>query len=182
MARVKLTLSCVCCGRQFEHVHFCNNASAAASYEGWAKENVHICPECHSKHQAEGEFVKLRNYIADLGAVHRLPVINGVSEKQIAYAESLRSKFLLSLMQSGANLRRFFKLADAVRYSRLDEAGLARVRECASAAGESPEEWFAQYRVFKLRREAGLPFEDAVLKIELIFSESNAAELIDGLR
>jgi hypothetical protein len=39
MARVKITLKCEHCGKEFEHIHMCRNSTEAGSYEVWAREN-----------------------------------------------------------------------------------------------------------------------------------------------
>lgn len=40
MARVKIMLTCTKCGKEFEHIHTCNNSAGASSYTEWAKDNI----------------------------------------------------------------------------------------------------------------------------------------------
>lgn len=86
MAKAIANCTCSVCGEKFGKVAFKNNKAQADSWKEWAEEHFTICPECYRKQQSEkGEA---------LGAELGLPQITGKSDKQIAYAASLRAKFL----------------------------------------------------------------------------------------
>lgn len=86
MAKAIANCTCSVCGAEFSKVAFKNNRAQADSWKEWAEEHYTICPECYRKQQtAKGEALA-----AELG----LPQITGKSDKQIAYAVSLRAKFL----------------------------------------------------------------------------------------
>lgn len=183
MARVKITLTCSCCGKKFEHIHDCRNSSEASSYTEWAKENVTTCPDCHYAEKKAKERVDLDRYLASFGEAHKLPEITGVSEKQIAFAEKLRSDFISKeLMRYKIDLARFFRLSDMICFENLDQASLMKVKALAANAGEAPEQWFARYRTEKIAHDAGRLDKSLVKKIEVIFSESGASKIIDALR
>ena len=87
MARAIAICTCSVCGAKFERVEFKNNRAQADAWKEWAEEHFTICPECYQKQQMD----KAEALVAELG----LPQIAGKSEKQIAYAASLRAKYLL---------------------------------------------------------------------------------------
>ncbi|MFQ9063053.1 MAG: hypothetical protein ACLR5X_16510 [Oscillospiraceae bacterium] len=127
---------------------------------------------------------KLNAYIAEnFGAEHPLPKITGVSEKQIAYAESLRTKFISSDL-SGCNVKlsRFFAVEDKTRLENMSEEGRAAAEKQAEAEGLSVEAWFAKNRPAIVARTSKISFVDIVKKIEVIVNESNASKIIDALR
>lgn len=184
MAKAKITCKCEICGGTFEHVRTCANSSAAASYEEWAAEHVTVCPSCYAAAKKAEAKVRLAAYIAaEFGTEHPLPKITGVSEKQIAYAESLRTKFISSDL-SGCNVKlsRFFAAEDKIRLENMSEEGRAAAEKQAEAEGLSVEAWFAKNRPAIVARTSKISFVDIVKKIEVIVNESNASKIIDALR
>ena len=164
-----------------------SNTSALAStesYAEWAAEHVTVCPSCHAAAKKAEAASKLNAYIAEnFGAEHPLPKITGVSEKQIAYAESLRTKFISSDL-SGCNVKlsRFFAAEDKIRLENMSEEGRAAAEKQAEAEGLSVEAWFAKNRPAIVARTSKISFVDIVKKIEVIVNESNASKIIDALR
>jgi hypothetical protein len=184
MAKAKITCKCEICGGTFEHVRTCINRSDADSYAEWAAEHVTVCPSCHAAAKKAEAASKLNAYIAEnFGAEHPLPKITGVSEKQIAYAESLRTKFISSDL-SGCNVKlsRFFAAEDKIRLENMSEEGRAAAEKQAEAEGLSVEAWFAKNRPAIVARTSKISFVDIVKKIEVIVNESNASKIIDALR
>ena len=183
MARVKITLSCTNCGQPFEHIHFCRNSTEAASYETWARENITICPDCRAVARKEKEQKEIQAYLAGFEDTYPLPRITGVSEKQIAFAENLRSRFIAEgLMAHNVNVPKYFQFSDQIQFSKLSEQDLEKAAALAAQAGKSANNWFAEYRAAMLSRYARLPSTDYIRKIEVTFKETNAASVIDALR
>lgn len=173
MARVKITLRCTNCGQSFEHIHYCQNSREAASYEEWAKENITICPNCRAAAKNEKEQAKVREYLVGIEDAYPLPQITGVSEKQIAFAEKLRSRFIeKSLVAYSVNIPKFFQLSSEIQFSKLSADDLAEAEARASEAGKPVESWFAEYRASTLEWYANLPSKSCIHKIEVVFKES----------
>lgn len=83
MARSKLTLTCQTCGQEFERITFHRNRSDANQYDDWARENITECPACYN-----------RRLYAEQNAIYHFPPITGVSNKQIQYAETVRTRYV----------------------------------------------------------------------------------------
>ena len=182
MAKARITCRCEICGKTFEHTKDCYNRMDANAYEQWAAQNITVCPACYAASKKAAAKSKLDAYIADnFDAEHPLPEITGVSEKQIAYAASLRGKFIGELAKYGAKVSSVFAAEDEVQLSKLDEAGLTEAQEQAAAEGLTVEAWFEKHREEMVAYVAGLSV-DAVRKIKLILAETNASKLIDALR
>lgn len=183
MARVKITLKCEHCGKEFEHIHMCRNSTEAGSYEVWARENLTTCPACYAEQKNAKRGAELSGYISRFSDRHPLPEITGVSEKQIAYASSLREKFIRdNLMPVQLDISRFFEIADKIKPENCDEAARDLMRKAADDAGKPFEIWFTAYRAGRLRRYFSLMYSADAAKIETIFSEHAASKIIDALR
>lgn len=92
MAISRIDITCDTCGENFEHRHESRNRREADSYELWAIENITTCPTCRRKAARESAAAALDATLANLGVT--LQPIEGVSEKQIAYACSVRQRVL----------------------------------------------------------------------------------------
>lgn len=114
MARAIANCTCGVCGNKFQKVAFRYDRAEAESWREWAEEHINVCPECYQKQQAE----KGKKLAEELG----LPQITGKSEKQIAYATSLRSKFLLSDEDAGKKIKRARKMMSVVTPEQICEA------------------------------------------------------------
>ena len=183
MSRVKMVLKCEHCGKEFKHIHACRNSSEAGSYEAWARENITTCPDCYAAQKRAHQLDAVSTYISSFSEQHPLPKITGVSEKQIAYASSLREKFIRdNLMKIQFEVSRFFEIADKIKPENCDEAGRELMRKAAADAGKPFEIWFTVYRADRLRRYFSLIYAADVAKIETIFAESSASKIIDVLK
>jgi hypothetical protein len=183
MARVKITLKCEHCGKEFEHIHMCRNSTEAGSYEVWARENLATCPACYAEQKNAKRGAELSSYISSFSDRHPLPEITGVSEKQIAYASSLREKFICDeMLKTRLDVNRFFEIADKIKPENYDEAGRELMHKAAADAGKPFEIWFTAYRAERLRRYFGLIYAADAAKIETIFTENSASKIIDALR
>lgn len=183
MARVKINLTCTCCGKQFEHIHFCTRSSEEASYIEWANDNIIKCPECAAIEKQAKKASAVERYIESFGSELSLPEIKGVSDKQIAYARSLRERFVSEeLYRYNINLSRFFEIAERLSLDKLSEKNLEILKTAAAKEGKPLDAWFAGYRAERLKRDAHLVRVEDVEKIETIFSESSAVKIIEALR
>ena len=179
MARVKIALTCSRCGKSFEHIHSCRNSADAATYEEWARANINICPACYAAQKSAEAQAKYNAYVASFGA-HCLPEITGVSAKQIAFASSLREKFISDeLMRYKINIPAYFRAAEKINFGALTDEQRASAESKAAQAGQTPVVWF---RTFALCRGLRLPYEDIVRKIDAVFAEASASKIIDALR
>ena len=85
-------IKCACktCGKSFEIKKECFCKAAAESYESYAEDYFSECKSCYAarmnKENAEKASVLIAKY--------NLPEIKGVTAKQIAYANSLRNRWL----------------------------------------------------------------------------------------
>lgn len=183
MSRVKMVLKCEHCGKEFEHIHTCRNSTEAGSYEVWARENITTCPDCYAAQKRAHQLDAVSGYISNFSKQHPLPKITGVSEKQIAYASSLREKFIRdNLMKLQLDVNRFFEIADRIKPENCDESGRELMRKAAADAGKPFEIWFTAYRADRLWRYFSLIYAADVAKIETIFTESSASKIIDALK
>lgn len=94
MAIAKINLVCSKCGCAFEHRKECFSRRDADSYEEWAAANISECPTCARTRRKAEASCKLADKLAVLGRT--LPKLEGVSDKQISYAESVRERYLAS--------------------------------------------------------------------------------------
>ena len=113
MAIAKITLTCTECGNTFEHRKECRNRSEADSHEAWAKENIDLCPACYRARQQRNAQAAVMAALEKHGI--NLPELAGVSEKQIAYAKSVRDGILaMKLSELDAYVAFEGKVAEAV--------------------------------------------------------------------
>lgn len=95
MAKAKAICACKTCGQKFEKTTIKRNVSEATSWEEWAQNYYDECDECYRKRiQAERE-EESRKAAEDAKSLN-LPELKG-SEKQVAWAESIRMKGLENL-------------------------------------------------------------------------------------
>ena len=90
MARAVAECTCKYCGKQFEKVAFKRNRTEADNFVVWAEHNFVQCPECYKaalEAEAEKKFDTLNEQ-------YNFPVIVGVSDKQKAYADTLRKRYV----------------------------------------------------------------------------------------
>lgn len=95
MAVVKMELTCRECGKTFAHRRECHSRAEADRYESWAKDNIDICTDCRRQQQREERAAANAKAVAALMDKYgmSLPDIEG-TEKQVAYANSLRSEYI----------------------------------------------------------------------------------------
>lgn len=181
MARVKLTLTCACCGKPFEHIHTCRKSSEEASYAAWARENVTTCPACYGAQKNAERTADLDAYLSGVNPI--LPEISGVSDKQVAYAASLRRRFIVDrLYPHRVHVAEFRHRAAEVSLLNVSDADLSKLQTQAERAGVPFGAWFAGARIEHLKTMFDLYCNEDASKLELICSERSASKIIDALR
>lgn len=93
----------------------------------WYEESA-LCPECYKRQQEER--------CKALAAEYNLPEITGVSDKQIAFAESLRGRYLTS------SERELEKLTEIMHELRTEHR--AELDAMLAKLGQTEDEFFAQ--------------------------------------
>lgn len=89
MSIAKIPLTCRSCGKAFEARSVQRNASAARSWEAWAREHMDTCPECYAREKREKELEAVKAKALEWMGGHSLPELTG-TPRQIAWAEDLR--------------------------------------------------------------------------------------------
>ena len=183
MAMANAKCHCVECGKDFTFRKEKRNRKEADEFEIWASANITLCPDCSLKEKQQQEKTALEDYISEFSQQHPLPEIQGVSEKQIAYADSLRSKFIAKKMLAcKVDVNRFFEVASHACVETLNPDAVEKLHQEAEEAGQTFDDYFADFRASFIRKFTGLMQTADVSKVELIFREPNASKLIDALR
>lgn len=112
MAIASITVTCSTCGNSFTHRKECRNRRDADSYEAWASTHISECPSCARDRRNADASLKLANTLAALGRT--LPVIKGGSDKQIAYAESVREQYLAARLNDVTRYHKGMQNPDAM--------------------------------------------------------------------
>lgn len=97
MARAMANCACATCGKTFERVMYGNNRRDADGKAAWASEHFTECPDCAEKRvraEREAENAATAKNASEAG----LPQLSG-SEKQIAWANTLREKTLARIRE-----------------------------------------------------------------------------------
>ena len=105
MAKASVDLKCTECGTGYTVTKKCYNRKEADSWESYMQGNNGLCTECWRKEQqAKRETEKaqlaekVKTELAEAGLV--LPKLEG-SEKQVAWANDIRSNFISALSKRG---------------------------------------------------------------------------------
>ncbi len=89
MAKARVIIVCKKCGEKFTWSKDCSNREEANKAEEWAVKNIEECPDCTFKAKIKYENQKAQELTEEL----QLPKLEG-SEKQIAWANTIRIKFI----------------------------------------------------------------------------------------
>lgn len=89
MSIARIPLTCRSCGKAFEAISVQRNASAARSWEAWAREHMDTCPECYARAKREKELEAIKDRALEWMGEHPLPELTG-TPRQIVWAEDLR--------------------------------------------------------------------------------------------
>lgn len=92
MAKATAKCTCKTCGKTFYRFTNCYNRTKANQWEEWASENITECNECYHKRQlAKREKANIE--AAKKAETMNLPKLAG-TEKQVAWAETIRMKYM----------------------------------------------------------------------------------------
>lgn len=106
MAVANVKVTCDVCGKEYTVRHVCRNRKGVEEFKEWLMGQNHSCPECYKKALREKQRVQEANIRSEFNI--SLPVPEG-SEKQIAWAESIRTKFIKELDEYGVVLEEIEK-------------------------------------------------------------------------
>ena len=157
MAKAIAHCKCKKCGETFTKENVLQNRSDANHWTEWAEANITLCPKCWGKAQREQE----RGCYEALKGELRLPEITGKSDKQIAFADDLRARYVA---QHAEELRKMRGQIDGV-----NAEAVAKVM-----ADENVDEDGAMRKAF-----AWMP---SLYTQYIALASSSAQELIDQLR
>lgn len=99
MAKATATCTCETCGKEFTVEKICYNRRDADSWESWAVDHICECSDCYKKRTAEEARKEAKAY--------DLPEIEAVSEKQRAFADVLRNKYVAKNKTAMARAQRY---------------------------------------------------------------------------
>ena len=156
MARAVAECTCKYCGKQFEKVAFRRNRAEADSFVVWAEHNIDQCPECYKSAQeaeAKKKFDTLKEY-------YNFPAIVGVSDKQKAYADTLRNRFVSNNTEMIARVKQM-----------IDDSS-DEIAKMADETGKTED---------AIIREA-LKHHYGMLPAYIVLTSADAREIIDTLR
>lgn len=159
MAIARIEITCTECGCIFRHEKACYNRRLANEYESWAADNIALCPACYAKQCADKKAAKLYEVLAKYDIT--LAKIEGVSERQIAYAEDIRERCLAN------NISHIGDYAK-IRAKLADEEKVAKMRRRYETNGLTFAEGLWRDMLNK-----------CVTKIDVMLNVTDASEIID---
>lgn len=162
MAIASIKITCTTCGKTFEHRKDCRNRTEANAYVSWAENHIDTCPECRRKQIADEKTALLNTVLGEFDLT--LPELEGVSEKQISYAVSVRSRYLLGDI---AAVKRYGK--GMMQFA--DNAYMQEFEKECTKHGMTAEEGIALSI-----KEAGLD------TIHFLLTSTSAREILDNMR
>lgn len=162
MAIAKIEITCSTCGKTFEHRKECHSRREADSYESWATAHITTCPECSRKERQERDAAALQAKLEELGI--SLPTIEGVSDKQIAYAQSVRERYLAGHLNLLSDYGKVHQLLN-------DPEQLAAYARSCEEHGITLDEGIQQNLEY-LR----------LTKVHLLVTSASAREILDKVR
>lgn len=109
--------TCVCeiCGKEFVKTKNCRNRSEADNFEQWAKDNCTECPDCYAERVKKERADNAAELVKEFGWQEE---IQGVSDKQIAYAKNLRDKYIT---ENAAKIRTVIEGLNTLSKEKMEE-------------------------------------------------------------
>lgn len=101
MAMASVDLICEKCGNEFTWEKKCYSRRDADENENWARAHITICSKCYIKARREVEAAKQAEAVKGLPV--ELPENLTGSEKQIAWAKDIRTKYALMIQREYVN-------------------------------------------------------------------------------
>lgn len=156
MAKAVAHCTCERCGEEFVKENRLMSRSAAGNWTEWAEANITLCPKCWRKAEQE----KAEKRYDELKDELRLPEITGKSERQIAFANDLRVRYVAQHAEELREMRR--------KIDNVNTEAVAKVM-----AAEGVDEDGAMRKAFE-----GMP---SMHTRYIVLTTSSARELIDRL-
>lgn len=156
-----VTCTCIECGKEFSCRKKCRNRSEAERYEAWASEHRRQCPDCYRAEQQRRAEAQIAEQLAEWGM--ELPIIQGVSDKQIAYATNIRRDYM------AANLTTAVKSWAAAAIETRDHRAEVEAR-CAQIGLTVDEAWEDALKNLSLR------------EANIAMTSTSARQIIDALQ
>lgn len=156
MAKAIAYCKCEKCGEEFVKENRLQNRSDANHWTEWVEANITLCPKCWRKAEQE----KAEKRYDELKDELRLPEITGKSEKQIAFANDLRVRYVAQHAEELREMRR--------KIDNVNTEAVAKVM-----AAEGVDEDGAMRKAFE-----GMP---SMHTRYIVLTTSSARELIDRL-
>lgn len=128
MAKAVAYCKCEKCGREFVKENSLQNRADANRWAAWAEANITLCPKCWRAAEHEKDEERYEGLKGEL----RLPEITGVSDKQIAFANDLRVRYVARNAKALLDMRKEIdgvskeKLAEVMAAESTDEDGAMR--------------------------------------------------------
>lgn len=137
MAKATVTCTCSKCGAKFEVSTYKANRREADSWAEYIESQEELlCKECYIESKKEAETKRAQDFVEEF----EMPEIVGVSEKQTAYAVSLRNRYL----SNHGNDIRFIR-------NELAKVAKEKIEELAASEGKTVEdiiyECYAGYEI-----------------------------------
>lgn len=154
MAKATFTFKCIVCGKKTTIEKVCYNRKEANDFESYAASTIDTCGTCRAKERSQEQAKE----VAEMGL--DLPVIEGVSDRQIAYAESLRNKELCNYRKSINNYKQIMDIFKTEEFA-----------DACAKEGCDPET-----KQIELIKYYGFEI------LHTIFTESSARNIIDALK
>lgn len=152
MTKAIVTIKCATCGKEFTVSRLCANSADANSWKQWAAEHYDTCRECYFEAQRQEE--------AKEAAEDSLPELEG-SEKQIAWALSIRAKFAKEIKTFIANAEASLEALKAS--GEATPAHSAQLAKCRKVAAKMLSETSCRWWIDN-RNTSALRLFDAELK------------------
>lgn len=163
MAVASVKCKCATCGKEFVYSKTCHNRKEADSFEEWAEGRFDECPECR-----KARWIKERDEKAKaLIEKYNFPAIEGMSEKQIAYANTLRNRWL-GKDSTKEDLERFSRLQEKMRSADFED----KLQKLADSKFDGDTETALEHLYERYW----------VLTVYKVYNETNASKIIDALR
>lgn len=163
MARAIAKCTCKKCGKNFEIKRYLQNSQAAYDWQKWAENNLYLCPACYG----EIKRAEKNSQANEIIEKYNLPQIdpNSGTEKQIAYAISLRSEWLTD---NEITIKEFAKAK-----AKVDTATEEKLARYAKSCGTEPNTnaiWRAVLSQYPDKRAS------------IAIYSTNAKEIIENLK
>lgn len=147
MAQATAICTCKYCGREFIRIKDCYNRKDADEWEAWAVDHINTCNECSKKRRAE-KYAQENVVAAQESNSLGLPELTG-SEKQIAWATTIRMKFIHQINLRKETIEK--KLNEPEAVDRAKRMLQSMESDVAVLLSRTEAAWWIENRDYKLK-------------------------------